>query len=88
MKNNDIVVAIEKLIEERFDEGNYIRQHDDDEISLEDAVSEMLDEFDIQFSVENMCLFESPGYDTGVVIIAWVDAEGNLDTYPIQWEAM
>ena len=52
------------------------------------TLNEMLDEFDIQFSVENMCLFESPGYDTGVVIIAWVDAEGNLDTYPIQWEAM
>ena len=87
MNNNDIIVAIEKLIEERFDEGNYICQHDDNEVSLEDAVSEMLDEFDIQFSVENMCLFESPGYDTGVVVIAWV-CDDELDTYNIQWEAM
>ena len=87
MSNNDIVVAIEKLIEERFDEGNYIRQHDDNEILLEDAVSEVLNKFDIQFSVENMCLFESPGYDTGVVVIAWI-YDGKLDTYPIQWESM
>ena len=72
MKNNDIVMAIEKLIEERFDEGNYICQHDDNEVSLEDAVSEVLAKFDIQFSVENMCIFESPGYDTGVIVIAWI----------------
>jgi hypothetical protein len=87
MSNNDIIVAIENLIEERFDEGNYIRQHDDNEILLEDAISEVLDKFDIQYSVENMYIFESPGYDTGVVFIAWV-YEGTLDTYPIQWESM
>lgn len=86
--SNDIVVAIEKLIEERFDEGNYICRHDDDEILLEDAVSEVLDNFDIQYSVENLWVFESTGYDTGVVFIAWVDKEGKLDTYPIQWESM
>ena len=87
--SNDIVVAIEKLIEERFqfDEGR-VSQHDDNEVSLEDAVSEMLDEFDIQFSVENMWIFESPGYDTGVVVVAWIDKEGKLDTYTSQWEAM
>ena len=86
--SNDIVVAIEKLIEERFqfDEGR-VSQHDDNEVLLEDAVSEVLDSFDIQFSVENMWIFESPGYDTGVVIIAWV-YDGTLDTYTIQWEAM
>lgn len=88
MSNNDIVVAIEKLIEERFqfDEGR-VSQHDDNEVLLEDAVSEVLDSFDIQYSVENLWIFESPGYDTGVVIIAWV-YDGTLDTYPIQWEAM
>ena len=87
MSNNDIIVAIEDLIEERFNEGSYICQHDDDEILLEDAVSEVLAKFDIQFSVENMCLFESPGYDTGVVVIAWI-YDGTLDTYNIQWESM
>ena len=85
--SNDIVIAIEELIEERFNEGSYICRHDDDEILLEDAVSEVLDKFDIQFSVENMCLFESPGYDTGVVVIAWI-YDGTLDTYNIQWESM
>lgn len=87
MSNNDIVVAIENLIEERFDDGSYIRQHDDNEVLLDDAVSEVLAKFDIQFSVENMCLFESPGYDTGVVVIAWI-YDGTLDTYNIQWESM
>ncbi len=87
MSNNDIVVAIENLIEERFDDGSYIRQHDDNEVLLDDAVSEVLAKFDIQFSVENMCLFESPGYDTGIVVIAWI-YDGTLDTYNIQWEAM
>ena len=87
--SNDIVVAIEKLIEERFqfDEGR-VSQLDDNEVLLEDAVSEVLDSFDIQFSVENMWIFESPGYDTGVVVVAWIDKEGKLDTYTIQWEAM
>ena len=85
MSNNDIVVAIENLIEERFDDGSYIRQYDDNEVLLDDAVSEVLAKFDIQFSVENMCLFESPGYDTGVVVIAWI-YDGTLDTYNIQWE--
>ena len=87
MSNNDIIVAIENLIEERFDEGNYIRQHDDNEIELEDAISEVLSKFDIQFSVENLYVFESPGYDTGVVMIAWI-YDGTLDTYNIQWESM
>ena len=87
MNNYDIVVAIEKVIEKRFDEGNYIRKHDDDEILLEDAISEVLDNFGIQYSIENVCVFESPGYDTGVVIIAWV-YDNVLDTYNIQWEAM
>lgn len=87
MSNNDIIVAIENLIEERFDEGNYIRQHDDNEIELDDAISEVLSKFDIQFSVENLYVFESPGYDTGVVMIAWI-YDGTLDTYNIQWESM
>ena len=86
--NNSIVVAIEELIEERFNEGSYICRHDDDEILLEDAVSEVLDNFDIQYSVENFWIFESCGYDTGVVVIAWIDKEGKLDTYTIQWESM
>lgn len=85
--SNDIIVAIEKLIEERFDEGNYICRQDDNEIELDDAISEVLSKFDIQFSVENLYVFESPGYDTGVVMIAWI-YDGTLDTYNIQWESM
>lgn len=85
--SNDIVVAIEELIEERFNEGNFIRGQDDNEIELEDAISEVLSKFDIQFSVENLYVFESPGYDTGVVMIAWI-YDGTLDTYNIQWESM
>lgn len=57
---------------------------------LKDAIEELLKEHEdvIQYSVNGIDTFESPGYDTGVVYAAWVEKDGSLQTIDYQWESM
>lgn len=40
----------------------------------------------LHVSVTNVDVFESPGYDTGIVYAAWTERDGSLHTIDFQWE--
>ena len=81
---NDIVA----LVEDKFVCDDRVRKYSGDE-QLADAIEDLLEKSNCgQYSVEEETIFESPGYDTGVVFAAWVEANGDLQTITYQWESM
>ena len=86
---------IEEIFETFKEEYGYLTEArtglDDEEIYLEDALREVLEEYsDIaQVScVESMTTFESCGYDCGVISVAFINPFTGLETYLEKWERL
>ena len=82
--------ALVDLVENYFtDENDCVRKYNDEGISLDEAIFNYLKEADCsQFIVDGDTIFESPGYDTGVVTAAWIEGDGFLHNIMFQWECM
>lgn len=81
------------LVETNFyhESGDYISWGSLDETTnLREAIENFLmNDINVtQYHVNAVDAFESPGYDTGIVYAAWVEANGYLHTIDYQWEAM
>lgn len=83
---SQLKTEIEKVFE-RFCGSKVI--YDADEIYIEDELTKVFNNFkDIVsvLSIEELTTFESPGYDCGVISVAFVNPVTGLETYLEQWE--
>lgn len=81
------------LVESNFyrESGDYIAWGSlDDATNLQEAIENyLMNNINVvQYQVNAVDAFESPGYDTGIVYAAWVERNGSLHTIDYQWEAM
>ena len=82
---------IVNMVEERyFKESNrldYISKYDENDVHIATAISTLLGEKNIPYTIEQEDCFESPGYDTGAVFAAWIE-NGMLESISYQYELM
>lgn len=78
------------LIDMKFsDEDGNIFRYDNEDNYIVDVLNSLFEENNIsQYSVDEDTFFNSPGYDTGAIFIAWVELDGKLETLIFQWEIM
>ena len=87
---NEIALLVEQnFIYEPRDYITWCSQKDED-VTLKQAITDLLANHAnvVQYKVDAVDVFESPGYDTGVVYAAWVEKDGKLYTIDFQWESM
>lgn len=78
------------LIDMKFsnEDGNIFR-YDSEDNYIVDVLNSLFEENNIsQYSVGEDIFFDSPGYDTGAIFIAWIELNGKLETLVFQWELM
>lgn len=86
---SQIAEMIDNLVESRFTiDGDHVVQYNED-VSMADAIDELLAGLPnpVFYEIESTDCFDSPGYDTGVISVAWFEPETQymgLVTY--QWE--
>ena len=89
-KISEVLLAISDMVEKKYtsEEGFVLKYCD--EISLGNAIEVILKTHCdvVQYDVNDVDIFDSPGYDTGIVYAAWVEKSGNLYTIDYQWELM
>ena len=85
---SEIRNSIIDMVEERFAADEYvIRKYDDNNVSLSDALENLLTKMNCnQYKIDSDFGFESIGYETGYVFIAWIEPDGELQTLSYQWE--
>lgn len=77
---------INDMIGERYEtEEGWIRPYDNDGLHITYAISEILQAYGVQYTVEQEDCFESPAYDTGAVFAAWIE-NGKLNSISYQYE--
>lgn len=87
---NEIAILVEQeYVYEPKDYVTWCNQKGKD-VDLREAITELLaNHADVEkYHVEAVDVFESPGYDTGIVYAAWVEKDGSLYTIDFQWESM
>lgn len=87
----DLKKDIDELVDSFYEYGelHQSKEVDGEEVMLEDALAELLHEYkDIVnvSSIETETCFESCGYDTGVISLAFVNPITGLEHYLFQWE--
>ena len=87
------LIELKQKIEEAFEDFDYQYYKEDEktgeEICFDKAIEALFYEYkDIVsvFTVEEMTTFDSPGYDCGVIMIAFVNCITGLETYLEKWE--
>lgn len=76
------------VVEKDFADGDKIRQYSSSGKSLAEALEEFFENCEEveQYTVTDETIFESPGYDTGVVAASWIEKGGKLNMITYQWE--
>lgn len=87
------LIELKQKIEEAFEDFDYqyykIDEETEEEVCFDKTIEELFYEYrDIVsvFTVEEMTTFNSPGYDCGVIMIAFVNPVTGLETYLEKWE--
>lgn len=66
---------------------DYISKYDDNGVHIATAISILLSEKNIPYTIQQEDCFESPAYDTGAVFVAWIE-NGMLESISYQYELM
>lgn len=83
--------SIWELIDSRYVDSDgriitYATTGDEDEGPyLANEISNICEKYCEQYQVEHHDIFDSPGYDTGVISVAYI-FEGKLNSFVVQWE--
>lgn len=76
------------VVEKDFSDKGRILQYSAEEKSLSEALEEFFENCEEvkQYMVTDETVFESPGYDTGIVAASWIEKDGTLNMVTYQWE--
>ena len=72
------------LKEFEITEGTY-KLYNEYGISIEETISNFLDELNIEYLIEENCIFDSCGYSCGYVSVAIIDENKKLDHIVFEW---
>ena len=82
---------IDNLVGERYlkesPRYDYISKYDENGVHIATAISILLGEKNIPYTIQQEDCFENPAYDTGAVFAAWIE-NGMLESISYQYELM
>ena len=87
------LIELKQKIEEAFEDFDYRYYKEDEETGEEICFDKVIEDLFYEYRdivsvsiIEEMTTFNSPGYDCGVIMIAFVNCVTGLETYLEKWE--